>query len=634
MADEHNVVRGISWNEVFGFSHIFKSFKMAWQPGKIILALLAIGLTCALGLVMDPIWSCASDSAVVKQNEVWEYWMAPNRRTFLDYKQNWLEETRVETLSGMLRGLPDIEDADKSASEDFKGGLKKVKKDLKETYEKSLSKADTQWAKERETNKELPGPKERQKKDKDSDIARLKTKRRVLEVYMTGKNNLRKIEGDGIFAGFLEWQNWCFSNAIKAIRRGNIVTGLTDLRNQHGSITPNPLRDPAVPNSTPADTVPTNREGYGVLAWLALMGWGLWWMISTHWFYSLVFFAIALAIWTVFGGAICRMAALHAAREEKISMVSAVKFSMSKFFSFLSAPLLPIVGIVFCGMFLALGGAAGAIPYAGELFVGIFFFLALILGIVITFLTFGLVSGAPLMWPTIAVEGSDAFDAFSHSFSYPFQRPFRYGLYWLVAAGYGTICYLFVRLFAFIALLMIHFWTGWAMKIAGRDEYAPGAGKLDTMWAQPTFDSFHGPFQFEVMGRWEGFSAVILSGWVYLVIGIVAAFGVCFVFSAATNIYYILRRKIDATDLDDVYVEEAGDFEEGLEENTPDLIEPTTTESAEETPAEEKPAEEKPAEEKPVRKKRARKKPAEEKPAQGEEKPTEGEEDPDKKESE
>jgi hypothetical protein len=304
-----------------------------------------------------------------------------------------------------------------------------------------------------------------------------------------------------------------------------------------------------------------DEEGYGLLAWLGMMAWGLWWMVSVYPIFSLLFLVPALAIWSVLGGATCRIAALHAAREEKISVRAAVRFALSKFVSFLSAPLLPLAMIVLLGLFIALGGLIGAIPGLGEWFVAVLFALALILAAVIAFLMIGLVAGWPLMWPTIAVEGSDSFDAISRSFSYVWARPFRYGLYWLVAAVYGTVCYLFVRLFAFIVLRATHCWAGWAMKLADRPQYAVGAGKLDVMWARPTFDVFHGPMQYEAMGASESAAAVVLAAWVYVVSAVVLAFLATFFFSAATNIYYLLRQKVDATDLDDVYVEEVEEEE-------------------------------------------------------------------------
>ncbi len=580
MADEHHVVRGVSWNEVFSFSHILKSFKMAIHPSKIFLALLAIILTCALGLVMDKIWSGVSDSSVVKSGETWEYWVSPSRTAFGEAKEKWLEKTRVtgvaETLARMHSADTDLEAATKLAKDDFGKAVGRLDEALERSYKKALETADRAWDKEEKIIDGISSKKERKEKTKIAEKARLDAKRGALGVYINGSKKLEQWKGGGIFAGFMDWQGRCVSNAIGSVRRGNFATGLSDLLNRRGSMTPVAQ---SVSNRAPFDASNNDPEGYGVMAWVMLMLWGLWWIVSTYPIYSLIYIVVALAIWSVLGGAICRIAALHAAREEKISIKTAVSFSLSKFIGFFTAPLLPLGIIVLLGIFLALGGLIGTIPVFGEWFVALLFFLALILGAIIAFLTVGLIGGAPLMWPTIAVEGSDSFDAISRSFSYTFARPFRYGLYWVVAAIYGTICYLFVRLFAFITLLAVHFWVGWWMGIADRPEYAVGAGKLDVMWTKPTFANLHGPWQPEAMNGSETGAALVMSLWVYLVIGVVAAFGICFFFSAATNIYYLLRRKVDATDLDDVYVEEIVEEEEFV-------------------PAEEekKPAEEEPAE--------------------------------------
>ena len=52
MAEEQHIVRNVSWSEVFSFSHIFKSFKMAVHPGKLLLALVGIALTMIVGYVV------------------------------------------------------------------------------------------------------------------------------------------------------------------------------------------------------------------------------------------------------------------------------------------------------------------------------------------------------------------------------------------------------------------------------------------------------------------------------------------------------------------------------------------------------------------------------------------------------
>ena len=565
MADEQHVVRTISWTEIFSFPNVFKSFKMAIHPSKLLLALVAIALTTVLGCwVMDNIWAGASDSNRVRPQEPWRYWMASNRSEFLDAKEKWVEEKkgRLTDAIGLVRPGKDELTADrdkalKGVSDDFGDAMKDTRKLLPKVYEYDLEVADKDWEAAKKAFEDESDKEKAAKAKANAREALVNARRAALKTYVDSKNRLARVKGGKIFASFLDWELYCMSNAFSAVRRGNFSTGLGDLYAARGKMTPAAYQPDQKDQPLTVTAGTRDEEALGLLSWLVLMAWGLWWMVTTFKWYSLIYVVVSLAIWAVLGGAICRIAALHAAREEKISLVSAVKFGTSKFMSFFAAPLLPLVIIVIIGgAVAAVAFVAALVPYAGEWFVGIFFLLALIAGAMMAFLTVGLVGGAPLMWPTIAVEGSDSFDAISRSFSYVFNRPFRYALYWLAAAIHGTICYLFVRLFAFLTLRATHTWVGWGMRIKPRPEYADGAGKLHVMWAPPTFDTFHGPMQTEAMSASESAAACILALWVYLVIGLVLAFVACYFFSAATNIYMLLRRKVDATDLDDVYVEE------------------------------------------------------------------------------
>ena len=100
-----------------------------------------------------------------------------------------------------------------------------------------------------------------------------------------------------------------------------------------------------------------------------------------------------------------------------------MKFSLGKFGSFVTAPLLPLVIVLALGRALALGGLIGNL--LGGVVLGLLFFIALGLGLAAAFLLVGLSAGGSLMYPTIAVEGSDSFDAVSRSFSYVLNRPWR-----------------------------------------------------------------------------------------------------------------------------------------------------------------------------------------------------------------
>src|SRR5438552_10856113 len=63
MADESHVIRGIDWKSTFPFTQIFRSFRIAIHPSKIILALLTLLLIWFGGWFLDWIWP-ANHSAV------------------------------------------------------------------------------------------------------------------------------------------------------------------------------------------------------------------------------------------------------------------------------------------------------------------------------------------------------------------------------------------------------------------------------------------------------------------------------------------------------------------------------------------------------------------------------------------
>ncbi|OPX25115.1 MAG: hypothetical protein B1H04_00700 [Planctomycetales bacterium 4484_123] len=579
MANEHQTVRSVSWGEIFSFTHIFKSFRMAIHPSKILLALLAIVLVCVFGWVTERIWSAASDTNWVQKDEAWAYWTAESRAAFLKGKAKWLED-RVSRVAELIK--PYGREITKNPARDLFGAIEALREQYRRDYQRALEEARKPELAAVRAAKDAKKLSDEQRRARVAQARedRLKAEREALNRFVNNNRTLAEVRGQRIFDAFVKWQMRCVTNAVGAVARGNIFSGVFELYGQRGSMTPKAYTTGGPTNRTEFDASTNVQTRYGLVAWLMLMAWGLWWLVSAYPWYSLVLFLFCLAVWSVLGGAICRIAALHAALEEKISISAALKFGLSKGLSFFSAPLLPIAIAVFLGLLVALGGLVGAIPFVGEWFVAVLFGLALLAGVVMAFLLVGLAAGWPLMWPTIAVEGSDGFDAISRSFSYVFERPFQYGLYWLVAAVYGTVCYLFVRLFAFVVLAATHCWAGWAMKLAARPGYAEGAGKLDVMWAAPKFWSFHGPMQAEAMTRSEYWASWVLAGWVYLVAAVVLAFLVTFFLSAATNIYFLLRQKVDATDLDDVYVEE-----EAEEQVPPDQAEQAPVSAAPQPPA-------------------------------------------------
>ena len=73
----------------------------------------------------------------------------------------------------------------------------------------------------------------------------------------------------------------------------------------------------------------------------------------------------------------------------------------------------------------------------------------------------GMLAGWPLMWATVSVEGTDAFDAISRTYSYVYQRPARYLFYLFVAVVIGMVAWQVVALFEQATLSLSQWAVSW-----------------------------------------------------------------------------------------------------------------------------------------------------------------------------
>jgi len=273
---------------------------------------------------------------------------------------------------------------------------------------------------------------------------------------------------------------------------------------------------------------------------------GVKWALRYHPFYCIIFGLIKLAVLSVAGGAICRIAALQFARGEKPGLGEALRFSTRKFLSFFAAPLAPVGIVIFISIFVYLLGLIGNIPRVGELIMGICMVLALIAGVLIAVVLIGTVAGFNLMFPAVAYDGSDCFDAISRSFSYIFSKPWRMGFYTAVAVVYGAICYMFVRFFAF--LLLIAPYTALRIGIFNNS-------KLARIWAKPEFVNLVRS-NVEASANWaESLASFLVYLVLLVVIGSLVSFIISFYFSANTIIYSLMRNRVDNTALEEIYTQ-------------------------------------------------------------------------------
>jgi hypothetical protein len=85
-----------------------------------------------------------------------------------------------------------------------------------------------------------------------------------------------------------------------------------------------------------------------------------------------------------------------------------------------------------------------------------------------------------------------------------------------------------------------------------------GAPLLNVMWPEP-FSNNRLAYDIEYLALtpMQDIGATLMAFWVYLVIAMLGAFAISIYFSANTIIYYLMRQEVDATELDDVYLEQS-----------------------------------------------------------------------------
>jgi hypothetical protein len=274
------------------------------------------------------------------------------------------------------------------------------------------------------------------------------------------------------------------------------------------------------------------------------------WALKYHFLYCIIFFVINLAVISVAGGAVCRIAALQFAQGEKPGLTEAIRYSTKRFSSFFTAPLAPVGIIIFIGLFIFILALMGNIPRAGELIVAIGMPLALIAGALIAVILIGAVAGFNLMFPAVAYDGSDCFDAISRSFSYVYAKPWHMVFYTSIAAVYGAICYTFVRFFAFLLLRITYLFLQLGVWVGNS---SAEVNKLTAIWPKPDLWKLLGSSGSATVNSTEKLAALFVYLSLLAVIGLMVSFIMSFYFSANTIIYSLMRNKVDNTDLGDVY---------------------------------------------------------------------------------
>ncbi len=308
---------------------------------------------------------------------------------------------------------------------------------------------------------------------------------------------------------------------------------------------------------------------------------------STYFFFVMLW---TLATWALFGGAITRIASVQVTRGEKIGFRESVRFTLKRFLSYLMAPLFPMAVVFVILVLMVIFGWFHMIPILGDIFLdGLLWWLMLICGLVIAIALVGLI-GWPLMSATISTEGTDSWEAVSRSYSYVFQKPWHYLWYGLIAIAYGAVLVFFVGLMTSLTVYLAKWgvsetpfirtshWDrdptflfayaptsfGWRNLLL-QDATVQGQKVVDNGEInQGAWDAYVGRSDYKGEDQLSGVNKVgafLVSIWLFTLFLLMLGFGYSYFWSASTIIYLLMRRHVDAAELDEVYLEE--DEQEG-----------------------------------------------------------------------
>ena len=289
-----------------------------------------------------------------------------------------------------------------------------------------------------------------------------------------------------------------------------------------------------------------------------------------------------LAVWGFFGGAITRLAAVQIARNEKAPLGETLAFVKKRWLHFFLGPIFPLGILAFLTLGLALFGLVeGWTYYFGDIVVaGLLWPIVILVGLVMAVMLVGLL-GWPLMYPTISAEGSDSFDALSRSYSYFYQAPWQYLGNAIVAILYGAALVFFVGFMGSLLVYLGHWGVsrapGLTSEDAGRDrspvylfQHAPTSfGWRDLFlkgnddWTEaipaPEGGRVHYKLKDEYVKQISGvnhFGAWLVGIWISLLFLLILGFGYSYFWTASTILYFLLRKHVDDTDIDEVYLDE------------------------------------------------------------------------------
>ena len=277
-----------------------------------------------------------------------------------------------------------------------------------------------------------------------------------------------------------------------------------------------------------------------------------------------------LVVWGFFGGAITHIAALKFTRDEAPGLIASLKHAFGKWPSYGLPPLVALAGASVFAIQLVILGLIMRVEVLAFV-AALFWPFVILLGLMMAILLIGALVGWPLMWATVSVEGTDAFDALSRSYAYTYHRPWRLLWYALFALFLAVVSMFVVKLFASSAIALGNWSIDWGLDdetmhtvVSPKPAPVIPPPKLDLSATTdlnidiktPGVDAPAAP----ALSKTLSATRSIIGFWKAAVAVLVAGYQAGFLWVAAVGIYLLLRRDIDGVQMGEVFVDQAEEY--------------------------------------------------------------------------
>jgi hypothetical protein len=499
-----STVRRIDYSSAFGFTDIFRSFKIATQPDKLAMALLLVVVMFVVGWVVDGLFG----RDAVAPGEFDAFVAAGDEAQFEQWAEAYQGDVEQQLYALLIKAGADSDRANEVL--DRADSIGRAHTLIADQYAKRIEQAEEGYA------------------DAGAREAAVEQLRQRRDQALA---DVRSLEPRGVFAEALSIKIDAFDRLIAAVlgTAGNLDWSRIGIE----QVNPGVRADP--------DTVvgALRVAGYAMPRWV--------W--SQHPWVLVIWLIVFIAAWSLLGGALARLSVVEAATGERLTMSDGVSFAARRWLSF---ALMPLVPLIFLGLFALALSLFGLLFHVWvlDIIAALLWGAAIVVGLLLALGLIGWVASVHMMYPALAAESSDLFDGVSRSYSYVVARPWRFAWYTIVALVYGALTYFFIGLVIFLTLLAARAATGaWV---------AP----FEQMLPRPQIGQLVFQIQTEGLGPTERIAAVILKVWVMLTIGLVAAYAISYYLASYSIIYLLLRRECDGTDTSQIAADQPATSDE------------------------------------------------------------------------